>query len=101
MPRPDTPVPVTARLRFQVVNYNDDPACISVSITGVNTAGWRLSIDGLRLLATVDSGGNGRVCGLGNRQEVTLSILNSGGRVVSGGGGVPARGGAIMLGEWR
>jgi hypothetical protein len=72
-----------------------------MAITGINAAGWRLSVDGLKLAATFDGGGNARVCGLGSGQEVTISILNGNGQVVRGGGGVPAKGGAIFVGVWR
>jgi hypothetical protein len=77
------------------------PTCISMAITGINAAGWRLSVDGLNLAANFDGGGNARVCGLGSGQEVTISILNKNGQVVRGGSGIPAKGSAILVGVWR
>lgn len=100
-PRPPTQTRTPSRLRVSLLNYNDNPSCISMRITGINAAGWRLTIDGLNLGATFDGGGNARVCGLANSQEVTFSIRNANGGVVTGGGGIPAKGSAIFLGEWR
>ncbi|MCU0490886.1 MAG: hypothetical protein MUD01_04840 [Chloroflexaceae bacterium] len=101
-----TPVPTTvaqapARLRVQRLNQNDEPGCISLQVRGISTGGWRLGIDGLRLSGAFDTGGNVRICGLGNRQEVTVTVFNRVGNVVPGGAGVPARGGDILVANWR
>jgi ABC-type glycerol-3-phosphate transport system substrate-binding protein len=89
------------RLRFVKLNENDDPSCISVGISGANTRGWTFRVDGMNLSGSFDSGGNARLCGLTPRQEVTLTVRNSNGQTVRGGGGVPSIGGAIMSAEWR
>ena len=100
-PQPQQPQPIEpARLRFQVLNYNDDQACISVRITGINTSGWSLSIDGLRLGASF-GGGDARVCGLGAGQQVTITVRDGGGNPVRGGAGIPSKGSAIMQADWR
>lgn len=96
-----TATPKVARLRFRVLNYSDDPACISVQIRGIPTRGWRFSVDGLNgLVGYFDNAGNARLCGLGPGQEVTISVFESRGERVRGGGGVPSRGGAIMYADW-
>ncbi len=94
---PPTPQKI---LRVSLLNYDDTPTCISFRISGTNTAGWSLSVDGLNLRASFQ-GGDARTCGLGNQQEVTISISNAQGRVVLGGQGVKAKGSAILLGVWR
>lgn len=108
--KPPTPTPTRAgsgagtagsqapKLHVRLLNHDDNPDCISVRVTGTNTAGWRFSVDGLNLQATFQ-GGDARVCGLGGR-EVTISIRYPDGKVVRGGGGVPSKGSAILLGEW-
>jgi hypothetical protein len=102
-----TPVPVSTNpcdtkgcLRFRVLNYNDDSSCISVRITGVDTSGWTLTIDGLRLGASF-GGGDARVCGLGSGQQVTITVRDAGGGPVRGGAGIPSKGSAIMQAAWR
>ncbi len=96
---PPTAVPL--KLRVSVANYNDDPTCISLGVRGTNTSGWSFSVDGIGIRGAIDTAGNGRICGLGRYQEVTISIFNASGRVVSGGSGVPSRGSAIMVATWR
>jgi hypothetical protein len=98
---PPTAPPDPSILRFSVVNYNDDPTCISVQIRGIKTNGWFFTVDGLRLRGNFDGGGNARLCGLGNGQQVTITVFNGAGRVVAGGGGVPSKGSAIMAAVWR
>jgi hypothetical protein len=98
---PATPSPDRLMLRVRLLGYNDAPGCISVSVKGVGTAGWRLNIDGLDLSAAFDSAGSARVCGLGDGQEVTISIVDGDGQHIQGGSGIPVRGGATLLGEWR
>lgn len=101
-PPPPTPAPAppAAQLRFVVLNYNDDPSCISVRITGVNTSGWGFAVDGLKLGGAFN-GGNARLCGLSPGQEVTISVYNANGQRVRGGAGVPSKGSAIMSASWR
>ncbi|NNJ11788.1 hypothetical protein EKD04_015755 [Chloroflexales bacterium ZM16-3] len=98
---PPTPTAIPAKLRVSVRNYNDDPTCISLGVSGINTSGWSFSVDGVGIRGTIDTAGNGRLCGLAWKQEVTISIFNASGRVVSGGSGVPSRGSAIMVAVWR
>ncbi|WP_129673482.1 tetratricopeptide repeat protein [Candidatus Chloroploca sp. Khr17] len=102
---PPTPVPApqpeAKRLRFRVVNYNDDPRCISVKINGITPAGWYFVVDGIGLSGRFDTGGNARLCGLQVGQEVTITVLDGNGRRVAGGGGIPSRGSAIMIADWR
>lgn len=86
---------------MRLVNYNDTPDCISMRIVGVRAAGWSFTVDGLQLRGNFDAGGNARLCGLAPDQEVTISVRNRSGRVVPGGGGVPAKGRAILEGSWQ
>ncbi len=100
-PKP-TAVPQPARLRFSVANYNDDPRCISIKITGIVPSGWYFSVDGLRgINGRFDGGGNARACGLGPGQEVTISVIDGNGSLVAGGAGVPSKGSAIMVASWK
>lgn len=98
------PTPTATRdpsiLHFIAANYNDDPTCISVQIRGIKTNGWFFTVDGLKLRGNFDGGGNARLCGLGNRQEVTITVFNGAGRSVAGGRGIPSRGSAIMSAGW-
>ncbi|NNJ09782.1 hypothetical protein EKD04_005535 [Chloroflexales bacterium ZM16-3] len=89
------------KLRFSVLNYNDTPSCISIRISGISTSGWTFTVDGLRVGGNFDGGGNARACGIGDGQEVTVSVRYPNGQVVPGGGGVPSKGSAIMLASWR
>jgi serine/threonine protein kinase len=97
---PPSPTP-QARLRFALLNYNDEPACISVSIKGITPSGWFFRTDGINLRGNFDNAGNARLCGLAAGQEVTISVFNANGAVVRGGGGIPAKGSAILIAEWR
>ncbi len=103
VPPPPTPTvpPEPPRLRFVKLNENEDQRCILIQIRGINTAGWIVSIDGLRLSGAFDSGGNARVCGLRPRQEVTFTVRDEQGAPVRGGVGVPTRGSDVMFAEWR
>jgi tetratricopeptide (TPR) repeat protein len=100
-PQPTTPPRPPGRLYVSKVNENDDPSCISMHIAGVIPSGWYFSVDGFGLHGSFDTGGNARACGLPHRQEVTITIIDGRGSVVSGGSGIPSRGSAIMYGEWR
>jgi len=105
-PRPAaaaTPRPAAAaRLRFSVLNYNDNPSCISIRITGIGTGGWYFTVDGVGgVVGRFDTGGNARACGLSGGQEVTLTIHYPDGGGVPGGTGVPSRGSAIMSAAWK
>lgn len=105
-----TPVPqptaVPARLRFRLLNYNDAPGCITVQIRGVNTTDWFFKADGMNPSGSFDysrstGSGNARLCGLGADQEVTITVYNSSRQFVLGGRGVPSKGRAIMVADWR
>lgn len=97
-----TPTPVQRKLRFRVLNYNDDASCFSVQVARISTAGWFFTVDGIRgARGNFDTAGNARVCGLGQGQEVTFTVFDAGGRVVPGGSGVPSKGSAIMGAEWK
>lgn len=101
-PRPaPTAKPAEKLLRFRVLNYNDDARCISVGIKGIVPAGWFFVIDGIGQQGRFDGGGNARTCGLAPGQEVTITVLDGNGTRVAGGGGVPSKGSAIMVAEWR
>jgi hypothetical protein len=101
-PTPTRPTAAPARLRFAVANYNDDPRCISIGISGITPAGWYFVVDGIGSVSgRFDGGGNARACGLGPGQEVTITVIDGNGRRVAGGGGVPSRGSAIMVASWR
>ncbi|MFV9507919.1 MAG: hypothetical protein AB4911_25505, partial [Oscillochloridaceae bacterium umkhey_bin13] len=99
-----TPTPTSdpVRLRFRVENYNDEPHCITVQVRRISTAGWTFSVDGLtHLRGNFDNAGNARLCGLNNDQQVTITVFDRNGRPVAGGRGVPSKGRAIMVAEWR
>ena len=95
------PPPVEKKLRFRVLNYNDTPNCISISISGISTSGWTFTVDGLHVGGSFDTGGNARACGVGNGQDVTITVHYPDGRGVPGGMGVPSKGSAIMAAAWR
>ncbi len=100
-PPPPTATPRPGKLFVYKLNENDAPGCISMRITGINASGWSFVVDGANLRGRFDNAGNARLCGLGADQEVTISVLDRNGRIVPGGRGVPAKGRAIMIGEWR
>lgn len=100
-PAPPTATPRSGKLFVYKLNENDTPGCISMRITGINARGWSFVVDGMNLRGRFDGAGNARLCGLDADQVVTISVLYSNGRVVPGGRGVPAKGRAIMIGEWR
>jgi hypothetical protein len=101
VPPPPTPVPDAGKLWVRKLNEDDQPGCISMRITGINTQGWSFGVDGMNLAGRFDNAGNARLCGLGPDQEVTISVRDQRGRVVPGGRGVPAKGRDIMLGTWQ
>jgi hypothetical protein len=101
VPPPPTPVPDAGKLWVRKLNEDDEPGCISMRITGINTRGWSFGVDGMNLAGRFDNAGNARLCGLGPDQEVTISVRDQRGRVVPGGRGVPAKGRDIMLGTWQ
>lgn len=97
---PPTAVPVPSRLNVQLIDYNDAPGCLSMRVDNINAAGWTLTVDGTNLRGTFDGGNNVRVCGLpGN--DITFTVRYPNGSPVPGGGGIPARGTAILVGTWR
>ncbi len=97
-PRPTREPP---RLRVRKINENDSATCFSMQIRGINVSGWTMRVDGFNLIGVFDGGGNARICGLGPYQEVTYTVYDGAGRAVPGGRGIPTRGSAIMLGDWR
>ena len=101
VPPPPTPVPDAGKLWVRKLNEDDQPGCISMRITGINTQGWSFGVDGMNLAGRFDNAGNARLCGLGPDQEVTISVRDRSGRIVPGGRGVPSKGRAIMLGTWQ
>jgi hypothetical protein len=101
VPPPPTPAPDAGKLWVRKLNEDDQPGCISMRITGVNTRGWSFGVDGMNLVGRFDNAGNARLCGLGPDQEVTISVRDRSGRIVPGGRGVPSKGRAIMLGTWQ
>ncbi len=103
VPPPPTPTPLSEppRLRFIKLNESEDPRCVLIQIRGINTKGWIVSIDGLRLSNTFDASGDARICGLRPRQEVTFTVRDELGAPVRGGVGIPTRGNDVMFAEWR
>lgn len=103
VPPPPTPTipPEPPRLRFVKLSETEDTRCVLIQIRGINTNGWEVSIDGLRLRSTFDAAGNVRICGLRPRQEVTFTVRDEQGAPVRGGVGVPTRGSDVMFAEWR
>jgi serine/threonine protein kinase len=103
-PRPVVPVPTPTeipRLRFQKLNEDDDPRCISVQIRDIKTEGWSFKIVGRPFIGIFDRAGNARICGLAPREEVIFDVLNRSGQIIRGGQGIPSRGSAIMRAIWR
>jgi hypothetical protein len=103
-PTPVPPRPTAApdqRLRFYKDGEYDEPTCMSVQIRGISPAGWYFSIDGLEHIKGFFNGQDARVCGLGHRQEYTFTVRNGSGQAIRGGDGVPTRGSAVMIANWR
>lgn len=100
-PPPPTATPNPGKLFVYKLNEDDQPGCISMRIVRTNVSGWSFVVDGTNLRGRFDNAGNARLCGLGPDQQVTISVLDRNGRVVPGGRGVPSKGRAIMIGEWR
>jgi hypothetical protein len=103
VPPPPTPTvpPEPPRLRFRKLSETEDSRCVLIQIRGVDTSGWSVSVDGLRLGAVFDASGDARICGLRPRQEVTFTVRDEQGAPVRGGVGVPTRGNDVMFAEWR
>jgi hypothetical protein len=100
-PPAPTATPNPGKLFVYKLNEDDQPGCISMRIVRTNASGWSFVVDGTNLRGRFDNAGNARLCGLGADQEVTISVLDRNGRIVPGGRGVPSKGRAIMVGEWR
>ncbi|GIW01143.1 hypothetical protein [Roseiflexus sp.] len=100
-PPAPTATPNPGKLFVYKLNEDDQPECISMRIVRTNASGWSFVVDGTNLRGRFDNAGNARLCGLGADQEVTISVLDRNGRIVPGGRGVPSKGRAIMVGEWR
>ncbi len=103
-PQPTSrPQPNPREQRLFVYRKDHDPNrpwCISVRIVGIDSSGWYFIVDGLGYRGDF-RGGDSANCQLQPSQEVTFSIYDAGGRLVRGGGGIPAKGGDIFIGEWR
>lgn len=99
-PAPAPPPAANALLRVSLLNYNDEPNCISMRITGIDTSGWTFVVHGLNAVARFQ-GGDARTCSLAAYQEVHISVRDAQGQVVPGGGGIPAKGSAILIGVWK
>jgi transcriptional regulator with XRE-family HTH domain len=99
---PSTPVP---HLSVRRVQQGSNADCIYVNIRGISTDGWKFSIDGSGLEGSFDSGGNGRLCGVGANRKLrngfSFSIYDGHRSVVPGGPGIPAIGGDTFEGLWR
>lgn len=100
-PPAPTATPDPGKLFVYKLNEDDQPGCISMRIVKTNASGWSFVVDGTNLRGRFDNAGNARLCGLGADQEVTISVLDRNGRIIPGGRGVPSKGRAIMIGEWR
>ena len=101
-PRPEpTAVAQPASLRFVKLNEDDDPACVSVQVVGIDTSGWFFTVDGIESVRGSFNFGHARACGLSAQQQVTFTVKNAQGQPVRGGSGIPTRGSAIMYAEWR
>ncbi|MEM0337999.1 MAG: hypothetical protein QW683_08800 [Candidatus Caldarchaeum sp.] len=100
-PRPrSTPNP-EPRLRVYLKDRDpNNPRCISIRIVGIASTGWYFMVDNLGYRSDFQ-GGDAATCQLQSGQEVTFSIYDANGRLVKGGGGIPAKGGDIFIGEWR
>lgn len=98
-PRP-TPKPEPHLFVYRKDRDPNKPRCISIRIVGIASTGWYFTVDGLGYRGNFQ-GGDAAACQLQPGQEVTFSIYDANGRLVRGGGGIPAKGGDIFIGEWR
>lgn len=88
-------------LRFVRESLNESPKCVAVRIQGIDTGGWSVTIDGLKLSGEFDENGVARVCGLRAGAEFTFTVRDAKNTPVAGGSGVPARDTAVMVAEWK
>jgi hypothetical protein len=88
-------------LRFVRESLNEAVTCVAIRIQGIDTSGWRVTIDGLKLTADFDDNGTARVCGLRAGSEFTFTVRDAKDAPVAGGAGIPARDTAIMLATWE
>lgn len=88
-------------LRFVRQSLDEASKCVAFRIQGIDTTGWRVTIDGLKLSSTFDASGVARICGLRAGAEFTFTVRDSADTPVPGGSGVPARDTAVMLATWE
>lgn len=87
-------------LRFRLDNSDANQRCVVVTVTGIDTGGWSVKGDGLKVSAEFDDDGVAELCGLNRRQEFTFSVYDAKEMTVAGGTGIPARGGDAFVAEW-
>lgn len=97
---PEVSTDSTRGLRFRLDNSDGDQRCIAVRVTGISADGWQIKGDGLKLSAPFDTSGVAELCGLSRQQEFTFSVYDAKEMTVTGGTGIPARGGDVFVAEW-
>ena len=95
------PTETPKMLRFVRESLNEAATCVAIRIQGIDTSGWRVTIDGIKLAAEFDENSTARVCGLRAGAEFTFTIRDAKDAPVAGGAGIPARDTAIMLATWE
>ena len=61
-------------LRFVRQSLAEAATCVAVRIQGIDTSGWRVTIDGLKLAGTFAADGTARICGLRAGSEFTFTV---------------------------
>lgn len=88
-------------LRFVRQSLDEAATCVLFRIQGIDTTGWRVTIDGLKLASPFAADGTARICGLRAGAEITFTIRDATDTAVAGGAGIPARDTAVMVATWE
>ena len=104
-PRIDTdivkPSETPKMLRFVRQSLDEAATCVAFRIQGIDTTGWRVTIDGLKLAGPFAADSTTRICGLRAGAEFTFTVRDASDTPVAGGAGIPARDTAIMVATWE
>jgi Zn-finger in Ran binding protein and others len=98
------PAPAAQRLYITLdpANGRDDPNCVSMGITGIDTLYWRMRVQGSAIEPAIfDGSGNARLCNewIGQQTGFYIDVVNANFESVPG-GSVPAVGGDIFKAQW-
>ena len=104
-PRIDTdivkPSETPKMLRFVRQSLDEVATCVAIRIQGIDTTGWRVTIDGLKLAGPFAADSTTRICGLRAGAEFTFTVRDASDTPVAGGAGIPARDTAVMVATWE